>query len=183
MAHAAALDRAAEHAHTRAEDEVHVRPLVEHPAEPGQLAKRRREVRVPEADELGARVERGQQPLPHGLGLAQVALQVEDEAHAGRLGAQPLQDLERGVAAAVVDEAERQRVLVQPEAPERLRVEAGGLVVARHDEDDAGGDGRGRRVLEAGHLSATVAAAAAPRQTQGEWPDWPTPVRAAAEAG
>ena len=133
-----AVDRAAEHLDARAEHELELRPLVEQPAEALELVERGREVRVPIPDVARPRVERGEEPLAHGLALAPVAGEAQHpDPSRSRAG----EAVERGrgaVCAAVIHEVNLNTSFWKLEAREGLDVEAGRLVEAGHDERDRG---------------------------------------------
>ena len=132
------LDRAAEQLHARPEHDVDVRPLIEQLEKTRERRERSGEIGVPVANKVRVRRERLEHSCPYRLGLALVRLLVAHANRIGRAAAHLLKQVERGIAAAVVDEQEFDPVSGRPELGERAGIQSPSLVEARDDDDRMG---------------------------------------------
>jgi hypothetical protein len=166
----AALDRAAEQQHARAEDDLALGVALEQLDEARQLVERRRQVRVPVARVARRAGEGREHALADGLGLAAVRLLVDDREALRRARGERAQELERAVRAAVVDEHEVAVRARGGEGLERRGVEARGFIEEGDDDDRPRGPvpaRAGRRVLQSADAPGASARRPLTRRARG----------------
>src|SRR5262245_59314463 len=109
MPRRSALDVAAKQLHPRTEDHFEGGIGIENRLEYKDVLKGRGQIRIPEAQKIGAQLESAQEALADGFGFAAVGFQIENLEGFRVKASQPPEHIQRPVGAAVVDRQKRDR--------------------------------------------------------------------------